>query len=306
MKRQPQPYDGPTTLGLDTSKWQDADRDPATVDVDFGAAFEAGARFAICRSGDGRDPDRFVPTYIRAARDAGLLTGVYHYLRGVHSGTTQAEHALEVGHVAGVTLGLVAADIEGAPAKVKGGALVRAATGLWRDPSQPKAQDRGISHERALGAVEAFVERVHKAGQRAIVYGGQALHWYVAQLPEPPEWLLSLPLWVADYRKVPRVPVLLDGSPAWPPWQIWQYTGHGELPGVPGPIDLNRFRGDEAELERWWSPVRRTTPRPSFDRFEIDALAARAKAGGDICASIELTAAGERLRKARKATDRPN
>lgn len=52
------------------------------------------------------------------------------------------------------------------------------------------------------------------------------------------------PLWIASYR---------SGSPtlagAWATYTFWQYTDHGEVDGIDGLVDRDRFNGGEAELE---------------------------------------------------------
>ncbi|MEL6615070.1 MAG: glycoside hydrolase family 25 protein, partial [Bacteroidota bacterium] len=32
-------------------------------------------------------------------------------------------------------------------------------------------------------------------------------------------------------------------------WTLWQYSVHGEVPGIDGPVDLNVFNGDVAAFE---------------------------------------------------------
>ncbi len=315
-KRKPQPYDGPTVLGIDTSRWQETDGDSSTVDVVYVEVRADGARFAIVRTGDGTQttrrskPDPVAVIYAEAAAAANLFVGFYHYVRGCLSGEEQAEIALAVIRSSGVLAGFLAMDVEGAPAKFKRvdgtRVLVRPARGAWRDVKQPKATDTGITTDELLEQLLAFALVAQAAGLRVIVYGGAALHWYLAQRPEGvPPWLAALPLWLAQYRKVPHAPTLPSGEFAWPPWVIWQYTGKGTVDGDDDDDegkfrgDMNRFRGDESELAAWWNPVPDTIPpsAAAFDRDEILELRDRAKEFDDPDAALELQAAHERLEK---------
>ncbi len=45
------------------------------------------------------------------------------------------------------------------------------------------------------------------------------------------------PLWIAHYTRAPQ-PIVPGG---WKDWILWQYTDRGQLPGVPGNLDINLF-----------------------------------------------------------------
>lgn len=52
------------------------------------------------------------------------------------------------------------------------------------------------------------------------------------------------PLWIAHYTtNCPRVPESWEGD-----WTFWQYTSTGGIPGIPGDVDKNWFRGTEEDL----------------------------------------------------------
>jgi len=305
VKTIPQRYAGPTTLGVDTSRWQERDGDARTVDINYAALRRAGVRFAVVRTGDGTQttrtsvPDPVGALYASAAADEGLLVAGYHFFRGSLDGAEQARIALEVERVSGVRFGFHAVDTEGAPSRIVAGVAARPATGAWRDVRQPKASDTGVTTPRVLEEIKAFVDTIEAAGRRAIVYGRVALHWYFSQIPIEAPWLYALPIWVPSYGSVPEVPCFPNGTAAWPPWSLWQYTGTGRIAGIAGDADLNRFRGDEAELARWWDPATRTTPAaPSpIEAAYADLLrhALGAKAVGDQDAAERLLAAAEGL-----------
>ena len=49
------------------------------------------------------------------------------------------------------------------------------------------------------------------------------------------------PLWVAHYTDAPA-PTLFGG---WTSWDLWQYSQTGTVPGITGPVDLDRFNGTD-------------------------------------------------------------
>ncbi len=64
----------------------------------------------------------------------------------------------------------------------------------------------------------------------------------------------AYPLWVADYdTDEPRLP---NG---WSSWNLWQWKGSAELPGISKIVDLNRFHGTQAE----WQVLEMGDPGPS-------------------------------------------
>jgi len=287
MKRQPATdYDGPTVSGIDVSHWQG--------EIDWARVAASGQRFAIVRTGDGKDTDRTAVRNLIDAHGVGLLTGVYHYIRATHGAEVNLGVIREVLRVAAVPVGMVAIDVEGAPGKGS-----REASGAWMG---------GVSTAAVLECVREMGEALERDGQRAVIYSGVAWHWHVSQAERGNHLAERYPLWTPYYthRDRPSVPVYSDGSAAWDPeWTIWQHAGSGKVPGsvpgIDGNVDLNRWRGDEAALARWWDPGHRSTPpapKPApFRRSEIEALAMRAAAADDKPAALALIAALDGLGK---------
>jgi lysozyme len=61
------------------------------------------------------------------------------------------------------------------------------------------------------------------------------------------EKLLEYPVWYACYiRKSPLVGPE-DKLRGWKEWDVWQYTGHGEIDGIKGRCDLNWIAGEQLE-----------------------------------------------------------
>ena len=61
-----------------------------------------------------------------------------------------------------------------------------------------------------------------------------------------PSDLTDYPLWIANPTSAP--------SPTLPKpfmnYTLWQYSFKGTMPGITGPVDLDRFNGTEADFEQ--------------------------------------------------------
>ena len=273
MRRQPAPeYDGPTVPGIDVSRWQG--------EIDWPRVAASDVRWVAVRTGDGMDTDSLAVRHITGAHAAGLLVAAYHYLRARHGAEVNLGVIHEVLRVAGVPIGFVAIDVEGGPP----------AGGAWLGD---------VPTERVLEVLDVLGTALEADGHRVLIYSGQSWHWHVAAHGLGAEIAARWPLWAPWYSEHdrPSVPVYADGTPVWPEWRIWQWSGSGSVPGIDShAVDLDRWRGSEGELAVWWDPATRSTapPRP-FDRAEVLALAERAKAAGDLATAERLLAAAEGL-----------
>lgn len=225
--------DNKRPLGLDVSKWQ--------TDIDWHAAYAAGARFVFVRSSDGGSRGepyadyRYRPHFDGAFR-AGFLIGTYHLLRNTNP-HRQAEF------VAGIydqrcTLPPVV-DVE--PVIISG-----------KDYDSVKHAD----------VVRQYCQRFEElTGIRPIIYTAGGI-WN--NLPGNKDWAADYELWAANYRKGDVFPASaeihqwsLDGRPwlprDWAPdrWTFWQYTSQGKLDGYANRLDMNRFNGTLAELQAY-------------------------------------------------------
>lgn len=290
-------YTGPYAYGIDVSAWQGKVAWPSVArsslqlhEHDFGPP-----QFAVVRASDGvrtrrnSIPD---PTAVRnlvGAAEAGLLVGVYHYVRAYHPAEQQVEVVLDVLRTAGVDVGFVALDIEGRPDNAS--TPEDESDGTWW---APESTQKPVSTGRVIDVMAKMTGAFRGEGHRTIVYTGVAWHWYVAQHKvSMPEELADLELWTPYYTKStrPKMPVGPKGEPwPWSEWRMWQFAGSKGLPGrvngIEGPVDLNRFRGTVAEMEQWWGAG--TWERVDWDRDEISILAERAQAAGDLRAYEEL------------------
>jgi GH25 family lysozyme M1 (1,4-beta-N-acetylmuramidase) len=301
-------YQGPMTIGVDVSAYQGADinwSEVANGEAVFDERNVGPVRYAIVRSSDGLQtrrnskPDPMAVRNLQGAHEAGLLVAVYHFVRAYHDAVAQAELVLEVIRMAGVPTAFVALDVEGRPDD-PGTPDTRENRGAWWTPDDVEP----VSTMEILTDLVEMRRHLQMHGQRSLIYSGATWHWYIAQrgLPIPDE-LAGLDFWTPYYTrgKVPRMPVGPVGTPwPWAEWRFWQFAGSrklpGRVPGIPGNVDLNRFRGDEKALREWWLPTTIPPTAIPFDREEILELAKIAKPT-DPAAARELLAAHYRLVK---------
>ena len=57
--------------------------------------------------------------------------------------------------------------------------------------------------------------------------------------------LLEYPVWYAAYIRKKRLVGPGDKLRGWSQWDVWQYTGHGEIDGIKGRCDLNWIAGGQ-------------------------------------------------------------
>ncbi len=194
---------------------------------DWRAVAGAGVAFAITKATGGTWYTN--PTFARnwlEIKAAGMTRGAYHYAfessgqplpgDGPESEADYFVKAIE--RAGGVEAGdLLALDIEDGAGQL----------GEWC--------------LRWLKRVEA------RTGVRPLVYTGA---WFSGPhgLAASPE-LADYALWLAAYQaQMPAAP-----SP-WSEVAIWQHTDKGTVPGIIGPVDMNRFDGTVAELRALGKP----------------------------------------------------
>lgn len=90
------------------------------------------------------------------------------------------------------------------------------------------------------------------------VYGSSVLKETIGNQSYPE--LSATSLWIAHYtdRAQPVWP-----SQVWPVWSLWQYTSTGQIAGVDGQVDINRFNGSEENCLKWFHPDAEPAPAPA-------------------------------------------
>lgn len=227
--------------------------------VDWPAVAASGIAFGITKATGGtwyRNPT-FAANWM-GIKAAGLVRGAYHYafessgqdLPG-DGPEAEADYFLaEIRRAGGIEPGdLLVLDIEDGEGKLGDWAL------------------RWCQHvERATGV-------------KPLIYTGA---WF----SEPHGFALSselaaYPLWLAAYQG--------SQPPAPAPWDrvaMWQFTDKGAVPGISGPVDLNRFNGNRAQLLALGKggAVEQPTTGYAVGQGIVDAMAAR----GDQPATDEI------------------
>ncbi len=230
---------GDRILGTDISRWQHS----GNRLIDFVKMYDAGARFIFIKGTDshplGAGPAKYWSSIdFPAAREAGLLTGIYHAAlipRGISAdaafGAGQQQADLPIDHLnslGGLVPGVlpIVLDIESF--------------------SRPPGTSAAVVTNFSLGFVSRVKERT---GKTAIIYSN--LNFIQSYLKSPE--LANNPLWIANYSQTSNpasTPSRGCSRTVWSvsscdkAWTFWQYTdrGDGQKYGIPrGAIDLNVY-----------------------------------------------------------------
>jgi lysozyme len=198
--------------GIDVSHHQGA--------IDWARVKQSGHSFAFLKATEGADfrDTRFIENW-RRARDAGLVTGAYHFFTFCSPGLAQAENFLAVAPRDEPMLPL-AVDVE----------FTGNCVG-WQ--SIPQIQTELV----------AFVEHVRAhAGSAPLLYTTEdvRLELVPVELQQHAYWMRSL--WGKPSAAID--------------WHFWQYSDTGSVPGIRGEVDLNVFAG---ELTAWQSLIERAS-----------------------------------------------
>jgi len=206
---------GPTLKGIDVSKYQGT--------INWTSVAGDGVKFAFVRVSDGttyRD-SQFAANWA-GTRAAGITRGAYQFFRPGQDPIEQAEILLDaVGRKLEPTDLPPVIDVEASDGRTP--AQIEDAVGIW------------IDHVRTV------------LGRDPIIYTG---FYFWRDSVGAPDFTRS-PLWHAQYSTAscPNI------APPWQSWAFWQYTDSGTVAGISGPVDMNRFNGDEDDLAALFAPV---------------------------------------------------
>lgn len=216
-------------IGVDVSHHQ--------AGFDWGAYGAGGHRFALIKATEGAT---FVsptfPSFRRAMADAGLAyRGLYHFARPDTGGGSPADARAEAAHFV-ATVGALSTG-----------------EGLMLDY---EPETKTLSKEGHEDWCVAFVDAVEAAlpasRGRILFYANRSLIRFMST----DRLVNRCPLHVAAYgpndgNQHPTA-LGLQSFPGrvdrWARPTLWQFTSKGRVAGFGGPVDLNRFDGDDAAL----------------------------------------------------------
>jgi lysozyme len=189
--------------GVDVSNYQ---HDNGRA-IDWAAVRRSGRTFAFLKATEGTGyTDPWFTREWAAAAGAGMVRGAYHYADPSQSADAQAAHVVAV---VGSTreqrdLGIVL-DLE--------------STG-------------GLSQGRLVAWAHAFLDGVERRTGRVPILYSYPYFWQTAMGGDGS--FGAYPLWLASYSRSTPAPL-----PGWPRWTFWQSSSSGQVPGVPGTVDLD-------------------------------------------------------------------
>jgi GH25 family lysozyme M1 (1,4-beta-N-acetylmuramidase) len=188
-------------------------------DIDYADVLDAGRSFVFVKATQDtsfRDP--MFEINVQRARQAGVLTGAYHFFDYTLDGAEQADHFIDHIERAGGPVGWLppVIDVE-----------------CWRAS--------GIStHVTSAARLRDFVDRIYeRTGQLPIIYTSVFM-W--DQVMGESGGFGDLPLWAACWGCA-NPPSLANG---WDDWHFWQ-TGVARIRRV-GRLDGNQFNGTASDL----------------------------------------------------------
>lgn len=224
-------YKATHAQGLDFSSYQ-------PEKIDWQAVIAAGITFCIFRSSVGTYTDKEFDTKIRGAIDAGMIVGLYHFVKP----GSDAWLKLQVDTISKMAERVDFFDL---PAARRFPVTIDIEKNLaGPDEISGTADDIRITDAMAEKMAD-LVEDM--SGELPLIY---------SFTPYLSTHKISVPrckYWGADWRE----PGLLTLPPGWTNYLIHQYLGDtGRCAGVtengrPSPIDRNRFNGTQAELDRY-------------------------------------------------------
>lgn len=172
-------------------------------------------RFAFMKATEGGDyKDRRFAENFRQAREVGLIRGAYHFYNPNSEPIRQADFYISQVKLEKGDLAPVL-DIERKP----------------RDKAKLQAD------------LVKFLNRLEQHyGVKPIIYTS---YKYRARYLDAPEFA-KYPLWIAHYY--------VDSLSYEGPWQFWQHTDYGTVPGIDESVDLNVFNGPLTDIQRYTLP----------------------------------------------------
>lgn len=207
-------FSGDIMNGIDVSSHNGKiDWDEASSEIDF-AFIRAGYRGYA----EGNiEPDKRLKKNLRGANENGVPVGVYFYSQAINENEAVEEAEFVIKEIKKYDIGLpVVIDFE--YAQDKSGKHIG------------RLFEAGLNKKENADIINAFCERVEKAGYSSAVY---ASSYFFESVIDTEALNNSITIWVADYNKE----LTYSGD-----FDVWQYTNRGDCKGVSSKyVDLNRW-----------------------------------------------------------------
>ena len=186
--------------------------------IDFNRVVLDTVDFVYIKVSDGvGDVDSNFVKNFHAAKAAGLKVGGYHFFRTHRGGEQQAATLLDAINGLDLDLPLVI-DLE------------------------KESHEQGDIAD-VVPRVRSMLNHLHEAGYRTMLYANyDQFRDYIDGN------FSNEDLWLATSR---------EPSHDFDPRTVWQFSHHGSVNGIVGPVDLNAFIGSADEFEEWSRSARR-------------------------------------------------
>jgi len=199
--------------GIDVSRWQS--------EIDWVRVKDAGTRFAFIKATEGGDllDERFRENW-REAKAAGVPRGAYHFVFWCRSARDQLNWFIKQ----------VPKDPDALP-PVLDVEWNNESSCPRTNPTKARAKMREIL---------AGMERHY--GKRPVIYTDINFH---ADVLEDTREFDDYPFWIRSTAAPPHHRYTQR------PWEFWQFTTTGRVPGIVGDVDRNAFFGTPGQFEDW-------------------------------------------------------
>ncbi|OFL15628.1 hydrolase [Corynebacterium sp. HMSC067D03] len=177
-----------------------------------------GQDFAFVKASEGEGwKNEFYDEDAKAAADAGLKVGAYHYARPAEDPVTQARYFASV--------------INQGPA-------------TQLPPVLDLEVDEGLGPVQLAAWTQRFLSEVQaQTGKKPMIYTYRYF-WY--EHMNDTSAFTSYPLWLAAYQNQPPAPV-----GGWDKLSFWQRSDSGRVVGINTPVDMNLFNGTSGQLNQF-------------------------------------------------------
>lgn len=174
-----------------------------------------GQDFAFVKASEGEGwKNEYYDEDAKAAADAGLKVGAYHYARPAEDASTQARYFASV---------------------------INAGPATQLPPVLDLEVDEGLGPVQLAAWTQTFLSEVQaRTGKRPMIYTYRYF-WY--ERMDNTNAFTSYPLWLAAYQNQPPAPV-----GGWDKLSFWQRSESGRVVGINTPVDMNIFNGNEGQL----------------------------------------------------------